>query len=94
MSSTASGSDDGLGMFDVRSLFLSLPSSTPCTTSDAVLGRQEPADYRPATPPPTVRSYKRRKYGGIGERVGEDDVEVGLVSGHPLWGAHALLIRL
>ncbi|GAA6001771.1 hypothetical protein JCM10207_002312 [Rhodosporidiobolus poonsookiae] len=47
---------------------------------------EEPEGFRPATPPPTVRTYKRRKYGGVGERVGPEEVEVGLVSGHPLWG--------
>ncbi|GAA5913993.1 hypothetical protein JCM6882_002590 [Rhodosporidiobolus microsporus] len=47
---------------------------------------EEPEGYRPKTPPPTVRTYTRRKYGGAGERVGPEEVEVGLVSGHPLWG--------
>ncbi|GAA6047287.1 hypothetical protein JCM3770_001868 [Rhodotorula araucariae] len=47
---------------------------------------EEPADFRPPTPPPTVRAYKRRNYGGDGAQVGADEVEVGLVSGHPLWG--------
>ncbi|BGP44860.1 Protein N-terminal and lysine N-methyltransferase efm7 [Rhodotorula kratochvilovae] len=47
---------------------------------------EEPADFRPPTPPPTVRAYKRRKYGGVGAQVGADEVDVGLVSGHPLWG--------
>ncbi|BGO92879.1 hypothetical protein NBRC10512_008001 [Rhodotorula toruloides] len=47
---------------------------------------EEPEGFRPPTPPPTVRNYKRRKYGGVGERVGPEEVEVGLVSGHPLWG--------
>ncbi|GAA5837986.1 hypothetical protein JCM3766R1_004168 [Sporobolomyces carnicolor] len=47
---------------------------------------QEPEGYRPATPPPTVRTYERRKYGGIGPLVGDRQVQVGLVSGHPLWG--------
>ncbi|BGP21680.1 nicotinamide N-methyltransferase [Rhodotorula toruloides] len=47
---------------------------------------EEPEGFRPATPPPTVRNYKRRKYGGVGELIGPEKVEVGLVSGHPLWG--------
>ncbi|GAA6012535.1 hypothetical protein JCM11491_005423 [Sporobolomyces phaffii] len=47
---------------------------------------EEPEGYRPATPPPTVRSYKRRKYGGTGPLRGPPEVQVGLVSGHPLWG--------
>ncbi|GAA5923210.1 uncharacterized protein JCM15063_003571 [Sporobolomyces koalae] len=47
---------------------------------------EEPEGYRPATPPPTVRTYKRRKYGGTRDMVGPEQVEVGLVSGHPLWG--------
>ncbi|GAA5908378.1 uncharacterized protein JCM6883_004372 [Sporobolomyces salmoneus] len=47
---------------------------------------EEPEGFRPATPPPTVRTYKRRKYGGYGELRGSAEVEVGLVSGHPLWG--------
>ncbi|GAA5857206.1 hypothetical protein JCM8547_009371 [Rhodosporidiobolus lusitaniae] len=46
----------------------------------------EPEGFRPPTPPPTVRTYARRKYGGVGEIVGSEEVEVGLVWGHPLWG--------
>ncbi|GAA5994889.1 uncharacterized protein JCM10292_004413 [Rhodotorula paludigena] len=64
-------------------------ASTPASASDDEgfgIAFEEPEGFRPATPPPTVRSYKRRKYGGVGERVGAQDVEVGLVSGHPLWG--------
>ncbi|GAA5980090.1 hypothetical protein JCM10908_001531 [Rhodotorula pacifica] len=47
---------------------------------------QEPEGFRPPTPPPTVRTYKRRALGGSGPLVGNEQVEVGLVSGHPLWG--------
>ncbi|ORY75062.1 hypothetical protein BCR35DRAFT_306495 [Leucosporidium creatinivorum] len=49
---------------------------------------EEPSSFRPATPPPTIRSYKRRKFGGHGPPLSpsSDSVEVGLVSGHPLWG--------
>ncbi|POY71459.1 hypothetical protein BMF94_5772 [Rhodotorula taiwanensis] len=47
---------------------------------------QEPEDFRPATPPPTVRTYDRRALGGRGPLVGDQQVQVGLVSGHPLWG--------
>ncbi|GAA5832268.1 hypothetical protein JCM11251_004301 [Rhodosporidiobolus azoricus] len=64
-------------------------ASTPTDESDGEgFGGvfEEPEGFRPATPPPTVRSYARRRYGGIGERVGPEEVEVGLVSGHPLWG--------
>ncbi|GAA5984057.1 hypothetical protein JCM11641_005582 [Rhodosporidiobolus odoratus] len=61
-------------------------ASTPSAGSDdeGFAGIFE--EPRAPTPPPTVQSYKRRKYGGVAERVGEDEVEVGLVSGHPLWG--------
>ncbi|GAA6011503.1 hypothetical protein JCM8202_004051 [Rhodotorula sphaerocarpa] len=47
---------------------------------------QEPEGFRPPTPPPTIRTYKRRTLGGSGPLVGSDSIEVGLVSGHPLWG--------
>lgn len=47
---------------------------------------QEPESFRPKTPPPTEVAYTRRHYGGVGEMLGEQDVRVGLVSGHPLWG--------
>jgi len=47
---------------------------------------QEPEDFRPATPPPMIRTYSRRKFGGVGDVAGPAEVEVGLVSGHPLWG--------
>ncbi|GAA5958461.1 hypothetical protein JCM3765_007885 [Sporobolomyces pararoseus] len=63
-------------------------ASSHSDSEDEGLGAllEEPEGYRPATPPPTVRSYKRRKYGGTGELYGSEEVEVGLVSGHPLWG--------
>lgn len=40
--------------------------------------------------------YDRREYGGHGELIGEEDVQVRLVSGHPLWGElhHSLLSSL
>ena len=47
---------------------------------------QEPEDFRPVTPPPMIRTYARRKFGGVGDVAGPAEVEVGLVSGHPLWG--------
>ncbi|GAA6058708.1 hypothetical protein JCM10212_003396 [Sporobolomyces blumeae] len=47
---------------------------------------EEPEGFRPPTPPPTVKTYERRHYGGHGDIVGPRHVEVGLVSGHPLWG--------
>ncbi|GAA5864540.1 hypothetical protein JCM3774_005159 [Rhodotorula dairenensis] len=47
----------------------------------------EPEGFRPTTPPPTVRTYTRRALGGGGgPLVGDETVQVGLVSGHPLWG--------
>lgn len=45
--------------------------------------------YRPATPPPTIKSYARRALGGSSDGaalIGPAEVDVGLVSGHPLWG--------
>ncbi|GAA5834111.1 hypothetical protein JCM9279_004219 [Rhodotorula babjevae] len=67
---------------------MSRPSSPSTASDDDGFGAvfEEPADFRPATPPPTVKSYARRNYGGVGDQVGPDSVEVGLVSGHPLWG--------
>ncbi|GAA5941074.1 hypothetical protein JCM3775_001298 [Rhodotorula graminis] len=67
---------------------MSRPSSPSTASDDDGFGAvfEEPADFRPATPPPTVKSYKRRKCGGLLDQVGPDSVEVGLVSGHPLWG--------
>ncbi|GAA5847030.1 hypothetical protein JCM5353_005751 [Sporobolomyces roseus] len=64
------------------------PPSTSSGSDDEGLGAflQEPDDFRPPTPPPTVRTYQRRKLGGVGEIIGEQQVQVGLVSGHPLWG--------
>ncbi|GAA5956059.1 hypothetical protein JCM8115_004402 [Rhodotorula mucilaginosa] len=47
---------------------------------------EEPEDFRPPTPPPTVRTYERRALGGVDPLVGDSQVQVGLVSGHPLWG--------
>ena len=47
---------------------------------------KEPKSFRPATPPPSVVPYFRREYGGHGEIVGEEEIEVQLISGHPLWG--------
>ncbi|GAA5894228.1 hypothetical protein JCM5296_004689 [Sporobolomyces johnsonii] len=63
-------------------------ASSASGSDDEGLGAllEEPEGFRPPTPPPTVRNYKRRKYGGVGERAGDEQVEVGLVSGHPLWG--------
>ncbi|TNY21052.1 hypothetical protein DMC30DRAFT_421640 [Rhodotorula diobovata] len=63
-------------------------SPAPASDDDEGFGAvfDEPADFRPPTPPPTVRAYKRRCHGGVGSQVGPDDVQVGLVSGHPLWG--------
>ncbi len=58
------------------------------TYADAISRLQEPEGFRPATPPPTVKTYARRKFGGVGDIAGPDTVEVGLVSGHPLWGKH------
>ncbi|GAA5915929.1 hypothetical protein JCM8208_003666 [Rhodotorula glutinis] len=67
---------------------MSRPSSPTSASDDDGFGAvfEEPADFRPPTPPPTVKSYKRRRYGGVAHQVGPDSVEVGLVSGHPLWG--------
>ncbi|GAA6036900.1 hypothetical protein JCM8097_006344 [Rhodosporidiobolus ruineniae] len=64
------------------------PASSASGSDDEGFGIafEEPEGFRPATPPPTVRTYTRRKFGGVGERVGAEEVEVGLVSGHPLWG--------
>ncbi|GAA5920780.1 hypothetical protein JCM1841_004189, partial [Sporobolomyces salmonicolor] len=63
-------------------------ASSASGSDDEGLGAllEEPEGFRPPSPPPTVRSYTRRKYGGVGERAGAEQVEVGLVSGHPLWG--------
>ncbi|GAA5877045.1 hypothetical protein JCM16303_006146 [Sporobolomyces ruberrimus] len=63
-------------------------ASSHSDSEDEGLGAflEEPEGYRPVTPPPTVREYKRRKYGGTGELQGSEQVKVGLVSGHPLWG--------
>lgn len=58
-------------------------SCTSLTHSSDLI--QEPASYRPATPPPTIRSYTRRADFFGEEQL--DQVDVGLVSGHPLWGA-------
>ncbi|KAK4057986.1 Protein N-terminal and lysine N-methyltransferase efm7 [Microbotryomycetes sp. JL221] len=64
------------------------PSPTPSSSSDIGFGdmMEEPAGFRPATPPPTVQSYVRRHFGPDQGMIGESSVEVGLVSGHPLWG--------
>lgn len=51
---------------------------------------QEPASFRPATPPPTTVAYARRTHGGVGPLRGPPDVQVKLVSGHPLWGRSCL----
>lgn len=55
----------------------------------AALIRQEPASFRPASPAPSSVPYLRREYyGGRGKMLGEEEVQVGLVSGHPLWGTY------
>lgn len=91
-SASASGSDDeGFGsVFQVRSPSLVCAHSRKLTLSHC--GVQEPEGFRPPTPPPTIRTYKRRALGGSGPLVGSDSVEVGLVSGHPLWGQLSSLL--
>ncbi|KAK4054947.1 Protein N-terminal and lysine N-methyltransferase efm7 [Microbotryomycetes sp. JL201] len=65
------------------------PASPASSSSDIGFGdmMEEPANFRPATPPPTVRTYSRRHFATEHERPdASNDVRVGLVSGHPLWG--------
>lgn len=83
MGSSAASDDEefSLGSFMEVSLLVRLDSST-CLTRLL----QEPASFRPAEPEPTCVPYQRRALGGVGSMVGESVVQVGLVSGHPLWG--------
>ncbi|KAM0793297.1 hypothetical protein ACM66B_000757 [Microbotryomycetes sp. NB124-2] len=62
------------------------PPSPASSSSDVGFGdmMEEPADFRPSTPPPTVQTYSRRHYLPGYEQL--EDVHVGLVSGHSLWG--------
>lgn len=93
------GSDDEQGfgaVFDVRpgpsssaSLPLRLPLSRTLQIRETdARHTQEPEGFRPVTPPPTVRTYARRALpgAGVGPLIGNETVQVGLVSGHPLWG--------
>ncbi|KAK4700729.1 EEF1A N-terminal glycine/lysine methyltransferase, partial [Phenoliferia sp. Uapishka_3] len=62
------------------------PSDSDSSSNNGFDFMEEPASFRPATPPPTTVPYSRRPHGGIGDLVGNDEVQVRLVSGHPLWG--------
>ncbi|KAL8283589.1 hypothetical protein RQP46_005384 [Phenoliferia psychrophenolica] len=64
------------------------PSPTPSDSSSQGLASfmEEPASFRPSTPPPTTVPYTRRPHGGHGPLIGPSSIDVKLVSGHPLWG--------